>query len=252
MPAVSIPSGDVTLRAHVAAPPAAAGRRGARPGVILCHGFPLAAHGPAADPTYPSLADRIAANCASFAVVPSLRGVGGSEGGFSPRGWLDDIRATIEWLVAEHAVASVWLAGFGSGGTLCVSVAAADERVAGVAALGSPVDLTGWGDTAAAVLDRARRARVLAEDAVPADLDDWPAQLAEVSALRSAPAIPPRPLLLVHGSDDDAAPAVDARALSDAAAGRAELRIITSGGHRLRHDPRAIAILLGWLDRHTH
>jgi acetyl esterase/lipase len=29
----------------------------------------------------------------------------------------------------------------------------------------------------------------------------------------------------------------------------AELRIVSGAGHRLRHDPRAVAILLGWLDR---
>ena len=28
-----------------------------------------------------------------------------------------------------------------------------------------------------------------------------------------------------------------------------DLRIVQNGGHRLRHDPRAIAMLLGWLDR---
>ena len=31
--------------------------------------------------------------------------------------------------------------------------------------------------------------------------------------------------------------------------GSAMLRIIPGAGHRLRHDPRAVAILLGWLDR---
>ena len=42
---------------------------------------------------------------------------------------------------------------------------------------------------------------------------------------------------------------VDARALADAADGEVELRILSGAGHRLRHDPRAIAVLLGWLDR---
>ncbi len=28
-----------------------------------------------------------------------------------------------------------------------------------------------------------------------------------------------------------------------------DLRIVANGPHRLRHDPRAIAALLGWLDR---
>ena len=31
--------------------------------------------------------------------------------------------------------------------------------------------------------------------------------------------------------------------------GAAELRLIPGAGHRLRHDPRAVAVLLGWLDR---
>jgi putative redox protein len=52
----------------------------------------------------------------------------------------------------------------------------------------------------------------------------------------------------MHGSDDDLVPVFDARVLVDAH-GDAELRIIGGAGHRLRHDPRAIAVLLGWLDR---
>ena len=31
--------------------------------------------------------------------------------------------------------------------------------------------------------------------------------------------------------------------------GSGQLRIIGGGGHELRHDPRAVAVLLGWLSR---
>ena len=31
--------------------------------------------------------------------------------------------------------------------------------------------------------------------------------------------------------------------------GAAELSLPQGAGHRLRHDPRAVAILMGWLDR---
>jgi uncharacterized protein len=41
----------------------------------------------------------------------------------------------------------------------------------------------------------------------------------------------------------------DARALADAADGQADLRVIAGAGHRLRHDPRAIAALMGWMER---
>jgi uncharacterized protein len=53
---------------------------------------------------------------------------------------------------------------------------------------------------------------------------------------------------VLHGDENDDVPDVDARLLANAH-GSAELRIIDGGGARLRHDPRAIAILLGWLDR---
>jgi fermentation-respiration switch protein FrsA (DUF1100 family) len=55
-------------------------------------------------------------------------------------------------------------------------------------------------------------------------------------------------LLVLHGSEDDAVPVFDARVLADAH-GDADLRIIEGGPHQLRHDPRALAVLLGWLDR---
>ena len=37
-----------------------------------------------------------------------------------------------------------------------------------------------------------------------------------------------------------------ARALADA--GVADLRVITGAGHRLRHDPRVVAVLIGWME----
>ena len=55
----------------------------------------------------------------------------------------------------------------------------------------------------------------------------------------------------MHGADDDIVPLADARALADASQGAAELRVINGAGHRLRHDPRAIALLTGWMERQT-
>ena len=54
--------------------------------------------------------------------------------------------------------------------------------------------------------------------------------------------------MVVHGSDDESVPVFDARAVADGH-GAADLRIVQGAGHHLRHDPRAIAILLGWLER---
>ena len=62
--------------------------------------------------------------------------------------------------------------------------------------------------------------------------------------------LPPKRFLIGHGSDDVEVPVGDARALHSAADGRAELRVIQGAGHWLRADPRMVATLLGWLDRH--
>ena len=83
----------------------------------------------------------------------------------------------------------------------------------------------------------------------PADPQAWEAEAFHVRPLELISKLPPRPVLLVHGSDDDVAPVLDARAVSDATEGHAELRILTGGSHQLRHDPRAVAVLLGWMER---
>jgi len=71
-----------------------------------------------------------------------------------------------------------------------------------------------------------------------------------VDPLGSIAKIPPRRLLIGHGSDDIEVPTQDARDLVDAAQQHAELRIIQGAGHQMRADPRMVATLLGWLDRH--
>jgi putative redox protein len=55
----------------------------------------------------------------------------------------------------------------------------------------------------------------------------------------------------LHGDTDELVPSLDARLLADAH-GDAELRIISGAGHELRHDPRAIAMFLGWLSRQSN
>ena len=50
--------------------------------------------------------------------------------------------------------------------------------------------------------------------------------------------VPPRPLLIVHGANDEIVPLTDARELADAARPTAELRVLAGAGHMLLHDPR--------------
>ncbi len=239
-------SDGLRLGAHLAR------RVGAGPsaGVVLCHGFPSGPRGAATSAaTYPELADRIAGDNGWSALAFNLRGTGTSEGDFSVGGWLRDVRAAVGVLVERADVSGVWMVGFGEGGTFALWAAADDPRVSGVATLGAPASLRDWAREPARLLEHTRRIGMLRTSGFPSDAPAWGREMATLDAVAAGPRLRPRPVLVVHGSADEAVGADEARSICDAVGPSAELRIVHAAGHRLRHDPRAIAVLLGWLDR---
>ena len=242
------PSGGNLLAAHLVRPPMRADVTQV-PAVVLAHGYPSDVNARAvAASALPALADRIASEMGWIAMALAFRGCGDSEGSFSLRGWLDDLLAAVAHLDAQEPVSGVWLVGFGTGGALSICAAAERERIRGVAVLGAPADFDDWASHPRRLLEHAREVGMIRESTFPAAFDTWARELRDLRAVADAPSVAPRPLLVVHGSDDDLVPVFDARVLVDAH-GAAELRIVAGAGHRLRHDPRAIAVLLGWLDR---
>jgi putative redox protein len=219
------------------------------PGLILCHGFPVgpidARHSAG---TFPELIDRIANERGWVAMTFTFRGCGESDGDFSLRGWVEDLKAAIDHLVDTTHPDGVWLAGTSTGGSLALCVGADDPRVRGVALLGARADFDDWADQPRRFLEHAREIGAVRDPAFPRQFDAWARELRQFRPLDAARRLAPRALLVVHGDDDDTVPTVDARLFAQAH-GTAELRIISGAGHRLRHDPRAVAILLGWLDR---
>ena len=254
-PAPAAPSGPTALVSdghrlewHLARPPGSVARGGVRSGLVIAHDLPVGeGAAPTAPVTFPELAERIARDTGWLALSFSLRGAGRSAGSFSPGGWLRDVGAAVALLRPE--VASVFVVGFGFGGTLALRAAALDRSIGGVGVLGTPSDLMAWAADVEALGAVVAEAGYLRQS--PEDLAGWADDLRDIDPLGSAAAIPPRPLLIIHGSDDREVPLVDGRALSDAAEDVAELRVIPTAGHRLRHDPRAVALLLGWLQRHA-
>lgn len=239
-------SGGLRLAAHVAVP---AGQARA-PGLVLCHGLPNDPRGAATvGTTYPDLADRLARDSGWFVLTFNFRGTGRSEGDFSAAGWQDDLRAAVGALAARDGVRGVWTAGFGHGGTFAVCEAASDDRVRGVATVAAPSTLRDWARDPAHLLAHARDMGMIRTPGFPADRPAWVREVAQVDAVGAAKRLDGRSLLVLHGADDPDVPADEARALADAAAPNAELRLVQAAGHRLRHDPRAIASLLGWLRR---
>jgi putative redox protein len=245
---LDIRSGGLTLRGYLVRPDLEPDQSCGL--LVVCHGFPAGPKGAAgAGHTYPQLADRLTAEAGWAVLTFNFRGTGESEGDFSLGGWMDDLRAVVDHALGLAHIRGVWLAGFSTGGSLALCGAGEDERVRGVAALAAPSDFSHWAAAPDRLLAEAGDLGVVRSAGFPDDPDAWARELDELRPLALVGKVPPRPLLIVHGGDDTVVPLVEARALDDAADGRGELRVLSGAGHRLRHDPRAIAVLLGWLER---
>jgi putative redox protein len=244
-----IRSGDVTLAAHFATPRR---RNSVRPpAVVICHGYPTTVSAARAADTVPELAERIASEMGWVALALAFRGCGESTGQFSIAGWLADVRAAVDYVDAEAQPSGVWVVGFGTGGAVAICGGATDQRVRGVAAVGTPGDFDDWESHPRRLLEHCREVGLITDPAYPPSLDAWARELRSIRGVACVRALAPRPLLVIHGSEDEVVPSFDARILADAH-GSAELRFIEGAGHALRHDPRAVAVLLGWLDRQRH
>lgn len=240
-------SGDIELAGHLARPRIAAGT--SVPGLLICHGFPNLNQGGALSArSFPELAERIATEMGWMVLVFNFRGAGDSGGNFSLHGWRDDLLAAAEYLRSVEGVHGVWASGFGTGGSLSITAAALDPEIRGVAAMGSPADFDDWANHPRLLLQHARETGIIRSSSFPSNFDAWAKEIRDVRAVAAIREVAPRTVLIMHGSEDDTVPVYDARVLADAH-GSADLRIIEGGAHQLRHDPRAIAVLLGWLDR---
>jgi putative redox protein len=178
----------------------------------------------------------------------NFRGTGTSAGDFSLQGWVDDLRAAIDHIVAETAPSQVVLIGTNTGGSIAICVAADDPRVRAAALLGPRGDFDDWADHPRRFLEHAREIGAITTPGFPPSVEDWSRAFRRFRPTDAARRFAPRPLLVMHGDDDESVPTTDARQLA-LSHGSAELSVLAGAGHRLRHDPRAVAVLLGWLDR---
>jgi pimeloyl-ACP methyl ester carboxylesterase len=212
--------------------------------LVLVHGLPRAmGMGRQAAGLLPELAEHLANESGWLVATGTLSGVGGSTGTFSATQWRKDLHQILSRV--ERGDQRISLAGFGFGGALALALAAEDDRVRGVATFASPAHLEPWCGAA----EEFRRS-VKVAGVVGSDKDLLAAEELRNDVLGAIATFAPRRLLIGHGTDDIEVPASDARDLVAAAEGRAELRLIQGAGHQLRADPRMVATLLGWLDRH--
>lgn len=217
--------------------------------LVLVHGLPrLMGMGRQAAGLLPELAEHLANESGWIVATGTLSGVGGSTGTFSATQWRHDLDQILSRMYQGELRLS--LAGFGFGGALALATAASDQRVHGVATFATPAHLAPWCGPAHEFHRSVQVAGVVADPKELLPAEELLADVVAIDPMGSIAQIPPRRLLIGHGTEDLEIPVSDARDLLSGADGRAELRLIQGAGHQLRADPRMVATLLGWLDRH--
>jgi uncharacterized protein len=218
--------------------------------IVVSHGIPVDTGQPASIPSgLVALSDRLASDSGWRVVACCLRGVGESEGDFSLAGWLDDLTSVVKTASSNAPVNSTILVGLGTGGALSLCIAAGDKSVRAVACLAAPASFEDFASNPSAVATFAHDIGVIKDPKEPTDLAQWARAFTEIEPLKCAKAIGSRSVLVVHGIDDDVVYVEEARRIAEAVGESAELRILAGAGNRLNSDPRAIALLLGWLER---
>jgi len=207
----------------------------ARGAIVLCHG--MSAHRQQslfwAEPLYK----------AGFALLLfDFRGNGMSEGTLCSAGYAEpnDLLGALDCLVGRPELEGVPLGvfGFSMGGATAIMTAAQDKRIQAIATHGAFASLE------SAIAQRCRHhfgmLRPLAQWymlRVALKKGWFPAPISEVAPISVVSQITPRPLLLLHGSDDPIVAPKDAEALHEAAGIPKSLVVLPRSGHRRIHRP---------------
>ena len=219
------------------------------PTVCVCHGIPAGVTDPS-DSGYPLLAETICRE--GFAVlIFNFRGCGVSGGNLDLLGWTRDLKAVIDylWTLPEVDRSHLSLFGFSGGAAVSIYVASQDKRVSSIVTCACPAEFNFFTevDDPQSVIEYFRSIGTIRDKDFPHSAEEWLSSFRQISPIKYVAEIAPRPLLLVHGSEDEVVDVSHAHKLYDRAGETKQIIIIAGAGHRLRQDDRAMAIVIDWL-----
>ena len=221
------------------------------PALCLCHGIPAQPPDPA-DRGYPSLAERFAAE-GFLTLIFNFRGAGESEGNLDILGWTHDLEAAIDYLSRLEEVDKNRLSvmGFSGGAAVAVYVAAKEKRISSLIACACPAEFSAFtkGERLQEFIAQCRRVGTIKEDNFPPSPEQWARNFELVSPINWISHISPRPILILHGENDELVSLAHAQRLYDKAGEPKEMVIIPGGEHRLRTNKLAMDTALNWLKK---
>jgi len=218
------------------------------PLVCLCHGAPSGNPPEPGDGGYPALAEMMCRQ--GFGVFFfNFRGTGDSGGNIDFLGWTRDLQEAINYVLDNINVSNLYLVGFSAGAAFSIHVASKDKRVSGVAACACPAHfgLFTEVDEPQVIIDRYRHIGAIRDKDFPTSLDWWFENLRQITPIEHISDVASKPLLLIHGTNDETVPISHSHQLYEKAGKPKKLVILEGAGHRLRREDGVVSTILNWI-----
>ncbi|MDY6853478.1 MAG: alpha/beta hydrolase [Thermodesulfobacteriota bacterium] len=226
-------------------------RRILYPGICLCHGIPGRIKD-LKDRGYKLLAQKFCKE--GFVVlIFNFRGAGESDGNFDISGWARDLTAVIDsffkqpWVDKER----ISLMGFSGGAAVSMFVTAQDKRISHLVTCACPSEFNfiNEPEKVALFINQARGIGIIREQTYPPSLKEWLAGFKKISPIRWVDKISPRPILIIHGSNDEVVDIGHAWKLYEKAKNPRDILIVDGASHRLRIHEEAMNGAIYWLKK---
>jgi len=221
--------------------------------LCICHGIPSGQPADPGDEGYPGLAHYFS-ELGLAVVIFNFRGTGPSEGNFDILGWTRDLRGVIDYLYGRRGIRrdKFFLMGFSGGGAVAIYCAAHDERVSHLISCATPAEFQFVKDKEriALFIEHCRRIGIIRDQDFPSALEEWIQGFDLIAPRRWIREISPRPLLILHGAQDELIEKRQAEILFEEAREPKELFIIEGCGHKLRLFPQAMELARNWIDKY--
>jgi alpha/beta superfamily hydrolase len=223
------------------------------PALCICHGIPSGKLPDPADKGYPLLAEMFC-TVDFVTMIFNFRGTGFSGGDIDLSGWTRDLEAAINYLFTcpEVEDTSISVMGFSGGAAVSAYVASHNPKVTSVilCACPSELDFMGGKGEAKSWIDRFRQIGAIRDKNFPDSVDEWLGGFKLIRPIQWIDKISPRPLLIVHGEEDEVVEAKHAWSLFKKAREPKEIAIVRRGNHKLRLNEEAMGIAKEWLKQH--
>jgi putative redox protein len=223
--------------------------KGSVPAVLILHGIPYYAKR-VEDKGYLTLS-KMFCNNGFLSLIFNFRGTKGSEGIFSFKNWTEDLFSAISFLKSQKKVDEkrIFVVGFSAGAMISNYCSSLDTRLKKTVLCSCSSGLSSPSvHSINRLLTYAKKEKTLRGINRTDFIKKWLMEFEQYRPLKFISKISPRPVLIVHGKNDNIVPVCNAYELFEKAKPPKDV-LLVDNGHHLRKNKEAIQYIIRWLKK---